>query len=598
MVWQESFSPTGGPSFDSERERERRLASQARAGADWALTALVARYQPTVVRYLTRLTGNQEHASSMAEHIFQRMERRLHGPQGADNLRLWLLRASTEAGLDALRKPNSAPIPRLAGAAVAGLLGQETTAGASGFIQQSLRRLRKANHSTDRQARPLVWNDPEPTYSATPEAHSAHVDEELDRLDPREALRHRLVRVTLAELPYGDAQCLALHLVAGLNQAEVAKALGITNSAARKRMVHGLALFSDRYTTAVQSLGLPAELGYGEAVARTPVAEADLIAPLPPEPVIVPSEASDVFENEQPVTSAEEILRQAVNEDTYAYGMNALSGVSYLAEDTNEMAALSLDDDDDDEPADLFMEPFTDADPAEMPYATPGDEMAQDEVIDGADPAHNGVGQITRLASDSIIGPVVDALPVSSGSSSAWPMPPEVFRHTGSPGFGQPSSHSIPLDFELSSNDELQAATTGSLWRAGDAEDTEDDVETQLSYETVAAGPSSATMPPAFDDDAPITFEADPDSFSRLTPLMSEQAAPWEYERPAFAKPEVAATPPVRVPILSAPIVDRIEDPELSPTNVPETYTSRPRQSLSSRSLEDIWDELATDDDF
>lgn len=595
MVWQESFSPTGGPSFDSERERERRLASQARAGADWALTALVARYQPTVVRYLTRLTGNQDHASGMAEHIFQRMERRLHGPQGADNLRLWLLRASTEAGLDALRKPNSAPIPRLAGAAVAGLLGQETTAGAPGFIQQSLRRLRKANHSTDRQARPLVWNDPEHTYSPTQEEHSAHVDEELDRLDPREALRHRLVRVTLAELPYGDAQCLALHLVAGLNQAEVAKALGITNSAARKRMVHGLALFSDRYTTAVQSLGLPAELGYGEAAVRTPVAEADLIAPLPPEPVIVPSKASEVFEVEQPVTSAEEILRQAVNEDTHAYGLNALSGVSYLTEDTNEMAALSLEED---EPADIFMEPYTDADPADMRYAAPGDELAQDEDIDGADSAHDGVGQITRLASDAIIGPVVDALPVSSGSSSAWPMPPEVFRHTGSPGFGQPSSRSVPLAFELRSNDELQAATAGSLWRAGDANDAEDDEDTQLSYETVAAASSRVTMPPTADDDAPITFEEEPDSFLRLTPMISENATPWEYERPTFAKPEVAATPPARVPILSAPIVERVDDTDVAPKNVPESYTSRPRQSLSSRSLEDIWDELATDDDF
>ncbi len=591
MVWQESFSPTGGPSFDSERERERRLAMQARAGADWALTALVARYQPTVVRYLTRLTGNQDHATALAERIFQRMERRLHGPQGADNLRLWLLRASTEAGLDALRKPNGAPIPRLAGSTVAGLLGQETSASASSFLQQGLRRLRNVGHATDRQARPLVWNTPEPDYSPTQAKTDSPIDEELDRLDPREALRHRLVRVTLAELPYGDAQCLALHLVAGLNQAEVAKALGITNSAARKRMVHGLALFSDRYTTAVQSLGLPSELGYGEAAARTPVAEADLIAPLPHEPVVVPSQASDVFDPEQPVSSAEEILRQAVNDDSHAFGLHSLAGVSYLADDTSEMAAVSPEDE---EPADIFTEPYTDADPAEMLHAT-HDELAQAEDIDETDEAHDGLGQITRLASDAIIGPVVDALPVSSGSSAAWPMPPEVFRHTGSPGYGQPSSHSVPLAYELNSNDEYEPATVNTQWRP---DDVEDDEETPLSFETMAAPPSRATMPPDFDDDAPITFEAESSAYPHPSPMVNESATTPEYEDPVVAKSDVATTPPTRVPILSAPVMERIDDAGTSPMNVPESYTSRPRQSLSSRSLEDIWDELATDDDF
>ena len=85
MVWQDAFSSTGGPTFDAEGERERRLAAQARAGAEWALTALIARYQPTVVRYLTRLCGNQAQAHRLAERIFQRMERRLHGPHGAEN---------------------------------------------------------------------------------------------------------------------------------------------------------------------------------------------------------------------------------------------------------------------------------------------------------------------------------------------------------------------------------------------------------------------------------------------------------------------------------------------------------------------------------
>ena len=91
-----------------------RLAAQARAGAEWALAALVARYQPPVLRYLARLTGNAAQAHRLAERIFVRMERRLRGPRGAEHLRLWLLRAATEAGLDALRHPGrSRPPSRL-----------------------------------------------------------------------------------------------------------------------------------------------------------------------------------------------------------------------------------------------------------------------------------------------------------------------------------------------------------------------------------------------------------------------------------------------------------------------------------------------------
>jgi hypothetical protein len=83
-------------------------------------------------------------------------------------------------------------------------------------------------------------------------------------MNPQEELRHRLVRAVLAELPYGDAQCLALHLVAGLNQTEVARALGIRPSAARHRIVQGLQMFSHRYDAAITSLGIPTEVAYAE----------------------------------------------------------------------------------------------------------------------------------------------------------------------------------------------------------------------------------------------------------------------------------------------------------------------------------------------
>ncbi|HZC78001.1 MAG TPA: hypothetical protein VE258_09650, partial [Ktedonobacterales bacterium] len=101
MAWQDGF-PLSASRMDAEQERELRLVAQARAGAEWALAALIARYQPPVTRYLTRLTGDPERSRVLAEAIFVRMARRLRGPQGGQHLRLWLLRACTEVGLDAL----------------------------------------------------------------------------------------------------------------------------------------------------------------------------------------------------------------------------------------------------------------------------------------------------------------------------------------------------------------------------------------------------------------------------------------------------------------------------------------------------------------
>src|SRR5512146_1827256 len=126
MVWQD-MSPFPTPRMDAEEEREMRLAAQARAGAEWALAALIARYQPPVLRYLARLTGDPLQSHHIAERIFVRMERRLRGPHGAEHLRLWLLRAATEAGLETLRhpRPGQRP-PRLDAARVAGLLPQES----------------------------------------------------------------------------------------------------------------------------------------------------------------------------------------------------------------------------------------------------------------------------------------------------------------------------------------------------------------------------------------------------------------------------------------------------------------------------------------
>lgn len=309
MVWQDVF-PLSGPRIDAEQERELRLALQARAGAGWALSALIARYQPPVTRYLTRLTGNAELSQRQAERIFVRMDRRLRGPHGGKNLRLWLLRACTEAGLDTLRHPPrtatraqlkeaSRPLRLLPGPAD-GLAADRLRAG--------LEALAEVTGTTSRQVRKLIWSAlpesferPATRKTALSEAEPAApiAEDVLESQDPREALRYRIIRVVLADLPYGDAQCLALHLIAGLNQAEVALALGITQTATRRRIVHGLQMFAERYAVALASLGLTASAFEtpvtDQAVAAQP-AEETIVSPQRDEPAAgqgVPDEVDD-----------------------------------------------------------------------------------------------------------------------------------------------------------------------------------------------------------------------------------------------------------------------------------------------------------------
>lgn len=292
MTWKQRSGPPG-TKIDAEQEREQRLIAQARAGADWALAALVARYQPTIVRYLTRLTGDQERAALMAEDVFVRMERRLYGPRGGDYLRLWLLRSATDMGLDHLRRPDHRRPLQLHGAEsrvnlLADPAADPAAAPAKGpvrALRSGLSRLARARASVQRQLRPLTLasaptvaplaslssEGPQPVTAPTdtaPEAAFAPGAEQASEpLDPALALRHRLVRAVVAELPMDDARCVALHLVAGLNHAEVAHTLGISATSARQRIVEGLRLFGGHYSAALDALGIPAELAYGAAAA-------------------------------------------------------------------------------------------------------------------------------------------------------------------------------------------------------------------------------------------------------------------------------------------------------------------------------------------
>lgn len=567
MVWQDAFASNSGPNFDAEDERERRLAAQAKAGAEWALTALIARYQPAVVRYLTRLCGNQAQAQRIAERIFQRMERRLHGPHGGDHLRLWLLRASTEAGLDTLRRPKGAPMPRLGAGGVAGLLADVSGKDAPAILKQGMRRLRNVTRGASQQARPLVWSEetePKPNGATTrSHASESHIDDDLDRLDPRDALRHRLVRVTLADMPYGDAQCLALHLVAGLNQAEVARALGITNSAARKRIVHGLAIFSERYAQAVQSLGLPPELGFGDALPRSPIETLEpepADEPVAPPPVVVSSRASEANLDAK---GNDHLIAMHLGVD---YPNDPLSHVSYLSEDSAEIPAVGYDTH-----TEAPTEPELDED---FPSARVAAQISDDEndgadevVIDSA-PSAESRRQITRVAADAIVGPVVDALPVTPAEAD---------------GFGEAGSHSVPLAFELNSSTSLEAPGIMMRWLD------ESGLMAPLSFEAVAAPTEAHTD---FEESEPLSFEAVAMASGMHT--LPHESEPLGFEAAAV---EDSHTTDEESDVTAVTLEDETLTDEATPAE--DTHIApRASKGAITQSLEALWDELPERPDF
>ncbi|HEX9414327.1 MAG TPA: hypothetical protein VF916_12550 [Ktedonobacterales bacterium] len=277
MIWRDTGLPATGE-IDPEQELELRLVAHARAGAAWAFSSLVARYQPPVVRYLARLLGDRERTYALAEQVFVRMGRRLRGPHGGHHLRLWLLRTATDAGLDVLRNPQRNRLPRLSAPDGPAALLPEPDADKS--VKQLFTtlgaRLRKSPMSLPvPRTQEFVWDAPESVLVGSPPG-SEESGATMDQLSPRELVRHRLIRAVLAELPYGDAQCLALHLVAGLNQSEVAQALGVTAPVARRRIVQGLQLFGRRYEATLASLGLPSDF------AATPEPAVELTPSLPP----------------------------------------------------------------------------------------------------------------------------------------------------------------------------------------------------------------------------------------------------------------------------------------------------------------------------
>lgn len=80
------------------------LVAQARDGSDQAFNLLMRRHTPIVIRYLTRLLGNQDDGQDAAQETFVAVYRNLDRFDASRPFIAWLFHIARNKGRDALRK--------------------------------------------------------------------------------------------------------------------------------------------------------------------------------------------------------------------------------------------------------------------------------------------------------------------------------------------------------------------------------------------------------------------------------------------------------------------------------------------------------------
>lgn len=150
-------------------------------------------FQPKIVRYLTRLVGEQE-AEDLAQEVFVKVAQGLENFRGEAQLSTWIYRIATNAALDRLRSP---AFQRLAEKRP---FGDSTTEG---------------EENVDDRA---VKKDPS-------------VEQKLIRKEMNECIRD-----FIENLPESYRAVLTLSELEGLKNAEVAEILGITLDTVKIRL--------------------------------------------------------------------------------------------------------------------------------------------------------------------------------------------------------------------------------------------------------------------------------------------------------------------------------------------------------------------------
>ena len=84
-------------------EPDAQLMLQVRAGDARSFEILLIRHRNPVVRYLTRMTGNQAVAEELAQEVFLRVYRAREGYEPTAKFTTWLYRIATRLALNSIR---------------------------------------------------------------------------------------------------------------------------------------------------------------------------------------------------------------------------------------------------------------------------------------------------------------------------------------------------------------------------------------------------------------------------------------------------------------------------------------------------------------
>src|SRR5512140_1632145 len=169
---------------------------------NWSFQEIYERFQPGVLRFLSRLVGEEE-AADVAQEVFLRVDRGRKGFRGESTLGTWIYRIARNTALDRLR---SRPA-----------------------WLEGARQLRA--HGPD--------EDPEDVLSQLPDER-ASLERYLIGKEMSECIRGRV-----DALPESYRRVLVLSEFAGMTNAEIASALGISEGAVKIRLHRARALLRE-----------------------------------------------------------------------------------------------------------------------------------------------------------------------------------------------------------------------------------------------------------------------------------------------------------------------------------------------------------------
>jgi RNA polymerase sigma-70 factor (ECF subfamily) len=167
------------------------LMAQLREGRTDVFAQVIEEYQYPLIRYLSRLTGDDDLAQDLAQDTFLQVYKNILKTDSELNLKAWLYRIATNNALQYHRRKK-----------IVSLIPFE------------------------------IMRKPEPHQNLS------HLQDPTERIAISDAL---------IQIPYEKRICLVLHYVEGFRYREIAETLGISEEAVRKRISRGKQIFKRLY---------------------------------------------------------------------------------------------------------------------------------------------------------------------------------------------------------------------------------------------------------------------------------------------------------------------------------------------------------------